>query len=455
MFVDMKALICPLPEHILKQIHSGNTSQALRAIDDSLASPKTPPMIKSRLEIEKERILRTPYSYPHDEATALSMLQELNPAYHLADLHHFCAQGLIDWCYIDHKPMYFVRFLKSLTRTHANFAALAGTPLDPKSSFLDPVIELIQQQGKARYHIKIKGRLDIEEKAFIPGEQYTIHVPIPCAAAQTSNIHLSFPGLEPANIDEPAAGQRTACWQVTLHENQPIFWEYEYDQTIYKIDFSTPPKSPIYSAPAPVPEDLGEHLPHIRFTPYLKALAGALTGNEKDPLTIARIFYDYITTQVQYAFMPEYFLIESIAEYTAANQRGDCGLQALLFITLCRIAGIPARWQSGLSIDDQYVGAHDWAQFYIKPWGWLFCDCSFGGSAYRKGNMTRWNHYFAHLDPFRMVANHQFQGDFAVAKKHWRVDPYDNQTGECECSQKAFTACEFDVNYTLAELKKI
>ncbi len=49
--------------------------------------------------------------------------------------------------------------------------------------------------------------------------------------------------------------------------------------------------------------------------------------------------------------MPEYFLLDDIAEYCAVNQKGDCGVQALLFITLCRIVGIPARWQSGLSVN--------------------------------------------------------------------------------------------------------
>ena len=35
---------------------------------------------------------------------------------------------------------------------------------------------------------------------------------------------------------------------------------------------------------------------------------------------------------------------------------GDCGVFALLFITLCRIAGIPARWQSGLAVRPGRVG---------------------------------------------------------------------------------------------------
>ena len=48
--------------------------------------------------------------------------------------------------------------------------------------------------------------------------------------------------------------------------------------------------------------------------------------------------------------MREYFTISNISEYAATNLKGDCGVQAILFITLCRIAGIPAKWQSGLYV---------------------------------------------------------------------------------------------------------
>ena len=52
--------------------------------------------------------------------------------------------------------------------------------------------------------------------------------------------------------------------------------------------------------------------------------------------------------------MREYFTISNISEYAATNLKGDCGVQAILFITLCRIAGIPAKWQSGLYVSTLY-----------------------------------------------------------------------------------------------------
>jgi transglutaminase-like putative cysteine protease len=78
------------------------------------------------------------------------------------------------------------------------------------------------------------------------------------------------------------------------------------------------------------------------------------------------------------------------------------------------------------------IGSHDWATFYVAPYGWLYADPSFGGGALRRGNEQLWNHYFGNLDPFRMVANNDFQQSFDPPKRFMRQDPYDNQSGEAE-----------------------
>ena len=109
---------------------------------------------------------------------------------------------------------------------------------------------------------------------------------------------------------------------------------------------------------------------------------------------------------MRYAYVRAYRLIENGAEYAAANLRGDCGLQALLFITLCRILGIPARWESGLMADPTYIGSHDWAQFYTEAWGWLPVDCSFGGAGYRKNSPERRAFYLGQHRPLAHGRQH-------------------------------------------------
>ena len=130
-------------------------------------------------------------------------------------------------------------------------------------------------------------------------------------------------------------------------------------------------------------------------------------------------------------------------------------MQALLFITMCRIAKIPARWQSGLYVTPFSIGCHDWAEFYIAPYGWLFADLSFGGSAYREGNIKRWNYYFGNLDPFRMVANSDFQYELLPEKKFLRNDPYDNQVGEAEYLHKGLYNDDFELIKEIIDVHEI
>ena len=153
--------------------------------------------------------------------------------------------------------------------------------------------------------------------------------------------------------------------------------------------------------------------------------------------------------------MRPYFTLENIPEFAAKNLKGDCGVQALLFITLCRAARIPAVWQSGLCAGPLTIGMHDWAQFYVAPYGWLFADCSYGGSAYRAGNLEKWNHYFGNLDPFRIVMNSEFQHDFDPPKSQVRSDPYDNQIGEAEYSDRGLMGYEFDGDHELIEIEEL
>ena len=81
----------------------------------------------------------------------------------------------------------------------------------------------------------------------------------------------------------------------------------------------------------------------------------ALTEGVTDPLVKAKCFYDFITKKVRYSFMPSYFCLDRMAERCAMDRVGDCGIQALLFLSLCEAVGIPARWESGLKTEPKFI----------------------------------------------------------------------------------------------------
>ena len=138
-----------------------------------------------------------------------------------------------------------------------------------------------------------------------------------------------------------------------------------------------------------------------------------------------------------------------------SRRRADCGIFALTFITLCRIAGVPARWESGLYVASDHVGPHDWARFYTPETGWLWADCSFGSSARRAGDEARRRHHFGNLDPWRMVANRAFQAELTPPADGVRWDPYDNQMGEASVDGRGLDACEMRRSIALVEMRAV
>lgn len=269
-------------------------------------------------------------------------------------------------------------------------------------------------------------------------------------AQQISEVKILRVSPEPTYIAQEDSLSRTLYFEEAPRENHAFEAEYEF---VTRLPYVEPEAERVRALQPDF--ETREQEPHIMFTPYIQELVKELVGEEKNPLKKARAFYDFVTTKVKYTFMRAYFTLENIPEYAAKNLKGDCGVQALLFITLCRAAGIPARWQSGLCAGPIEMGMHDWAQFYIAPYGWLYADCSYGGSAYRAGNIQKWNHYFGNLDPFRAVINQGFQQEFNPPKNQVRYDPYDNQCGEAEYEDHGLMGNEFETEETLIGIEEL
>lgn len=426
----VRSLSMPLPEDILKRKWGGDLEGAIRAIDLRLET-ELPGLLRARLVCERERIRRLPTQYPWNREQAIAKMQELAPKMTEADFDALEMAGRIDFIYINGEKRYFVRFHRTIVKA-AELAHIHGRTVNPVSEWLDPMVDKIIEKGELAYRITLDSALQLDADAFVPGD-YLAHLPFPAKNAQQSDIRL----LEgaPDGMGAEDAHARTVWWRKHLDQWEDFRVKYSY---VSRIRYADPlhqpaPAQPLYPDARPVEAaDLSEQEPYILFTPYLRQLAADLAAGETEPVRKAWKFYEFVTTKVKYSFMRDYFQVDNLGEYCAVNLKGDCGLQALLFIILCRIAGIPARWQSGLSVEPDYVGSHDWAQFYLEGWGWLFADCSYGGSAFRCGSEKRHAFYFGNLCPMRMAANRSYQAEIEPALTGLRVDPFDNQSGELE-----------------------
>ena len=452
----VNSLNMPLPEDIMKRKWAGDLEGAVKAIDMRLAAP-LPEMLRARLVCEKERIRRLPTQYPFTRTEALEKLREAAGVdVSEEEFDRLELAGWMDFIYMDGEKRYFVRFHRSMMKNGA-VAHLTGQKANPVNAYLDPMIGEIMEKGEAKRRITLRASLYLDRDAFVPGE-YLAHLPLPIEDAQQSEVRL-LDG-DPDGLGDARAPGRTAYWRRKLDAWRSFDATYSYVSHIrYADPLGRPaPDAPLYPAcAAPCAEDLAERGAYLRFTPYLRALAQELTAGETSDAMKAWRIYEFVTTKVTYTFMRDYFQFDDHGEYCAVNLKGDCGLQALLFIILCRSSGIPARWQSGMSIDEHYAGSHDWAQFYLPGWGWLFADPSYGGSAYRAGNETRHRFYFGNLDPMRMAANRVYQAELTPEKTQLRVDPFDNQSGEIERigAELPFTMRQVDCDVELLACQRL
>lgn len=431
-----------LPEDIRRCKESGRYTEAIRLIDLRLGEKNLPQALRGSLLYQKTICQNLISEFPYSKAQALDIIRKRIPDFEEKELERYLDERRVRWSYLDGEMRIFDRFFDSLCKTVPAFSQRASITLPGAESahtgsdtdyHLDSVVESIQREGTASNRIRIQATIRLKDDRFTPGLFLRAHLPIPAACQQQSDIQIEK--VEPAGalLGAENASQRTIRWEGTFRENPTFLVEYSYTHTACYTDA-------YHGAgiPGSYDFDLQEQPPHMVFTPYIQALCRELTEGLTDPLAKARAFYDFITKNMVYTYMPSYILLENIAEDCARNFNGDCGVFAALFITLCRCAGIPAQWQSGLTAEPNFIGGHDWARFYVEPYGWLFADPSYGVSAMREGNENRRQFYFGNLDAYRFVANSAFQSPLSPEKHHIRADPYDNQLGELETIDRGF-----------------
>lgn len=439
----------PLPDEIVSAREQGDWALAGRIIEGWLRR-SLPECLRARLELEREYLQQMGGEYRLDAAALTAALRARIPDFTDEDLDSLLRAGWLDTRMADGARRFHQDTVDSLLKANGELAARAGQPFSPHSEALDPVIARIRAQGALTLSLRLRAALRIRDEAFAPGQTYRVHLPLPTPTMQQRAVKILDVRPNPRHIARESAPQRTAFFEETLDANAPFTAEYSYQWRCRYADvWDGEPFIAYPDAPPPTDRDLKEQLPHIAFTPYLRALAAELRGDEVIPVRVVRRIYDFITSHVRYAYVRAYRLIDNGSEYAARNLRGDCGLQALLFITLCRIAGIPARWESGLAAAPGDIGSHDWAQFYTEPWGWLPADCSFGGAAFRNNNAARRAFYLGNLDPWRMAANTQYFAAFQPPRAFARNDPYDNQRGEAETEARPLSAGEYSTTYEM------
>ena len=184
--------------------------------------------------------------------------------------------------------------------------------------------------------------------------------------------------------------------------------------------------SPIYK------EYTAERSEQVVFTPRLRQLADRLTSGEPNPWLRACRIFRWIVDNFPWASAREYSTIGNIPEYVLDNRHGDSGQLSLLFVTLCRLSGIPAHFQSGFAMYPGGWSRRGWAEIYLEGIGWIPVDLSEGIAS--SANYAGEGRFFfmSGIDSWRMLVNQDYGMPLVPAKQHPRSETVDFQRGEVE-----------------------
>ncbi|MDB6056581.1 MAG: Transglutaminase-like superfamily protein [Verrucomicrobiales bacterium] len=278
-----------------------------------------------------------------------------------------------------------------------------------------------------------------------PGSVVRVWLPYPQEYRQQSDVKLLSASPTPkliapsAQEGNPVTGapQRTIYFEkVVTNTAEALVFQEEVEFISHAYYPKLDP-----AAVKPLPADwkgayLGERPPHIVFAPEIKKQVAAIVGKETNPLEKARKIFRWVSASIPWNSEDEYCIIPSFALKGFNARRGDCGVQNTVFVTMCRIVGVPARWQSGYEtkpVKDDW-GMHDWAEIYIAPWGWLPADASYGVKPSNDPRIA--DFYCGHQDSYRFIVNLDWGRELVPPKQSMRSEPADFQRGEVEVDGK-------------------
>jgi transglutaminase-like putative cysteine protease len=402
-------------------------------------------------------IRRIRHNYSLTAAELLDKIRASIPDAAASEVDRWAVDCEIRWRLIDGRKFFFRReprnifLLSEEARRRREQAGNTPTPSSWKLiDHLQAVVDESSQTGRAEaqpVHHKVTHTLTIpgNTPGMKVGSLVRVWLPFPQEYRQQRDVKLISATPEPRLIAPNGGGEsavagsahRTVYFERFVTDPaKPVAFKLSYTYT----SFAWHPQLEEAGA-RPLPSDwngafLNERPPHIVFTPEIRRQVAAILGTETNQVAQARQLFRWVCTHLRWNAEDEYSTIPSFSLKGFHAGHGDCGVLSTVFITLCRIAGIPARWQSGFATLPGNTGGggmHDWSEIYLAPWGWVPVDVSPGTYGLQKSNDPRLAEFYCgHLDSYRMIVNLDWGRELFPPKQSLRSEPADFQRGEVE-----------------------
>lgn len=434
------------PEAVAALVDAGRFAAAGSAIAAALRQPALDARQRDAYAFQRERMRRILLDFTLTEADVGERVRKQIPDLTDAEFDKWNTAGLFERMAIDGRTLYFKRSPSNLFRLSAEALARRDPKLPPITD--GPMESLNDHQRAIRaaalaahrssvlpQRVRMTQTLTVEADAVPAGKTVRAWIPYPRAIPGQQEAIRYVDSAPSAHFIAPeSALQRTVYLEKTAQAGQATQFSVTYELDIYgqyrTIDADKVVAANITPALAPF---VAERAPHVVFTDAMRAFSRQVVGNETNPYRIAQKLFAAVD-EIPWAGAREYSTISNIGDYALHAGHADCGQQTLLLITLLRLNGIPARWQSGMVFSDgDYDNIHDWGQLYLAPYGWVPMDVTTGRLQPAAGDdpSLEW-FYLGGLDNWRIAFNDDWSRAFEPSKRHFRSDTVDSQRGEVE-----------------------
>ncbi|HPC61371.1 MAG TPA: transglutaminase domain-containing protein [Verrucomicrobiota bacterium] len=459
----------PVAERAAELELRGQFKEAAALLQAALADPSLEASNRHVLRFELDRLDRIRKDFPYTAEELFDALKKSVKDLTREEYDRWVAEGRFDSRVIDGERRFMTSSVSNLFWRYPELNPRRMPPKDTRAL----------EKARWEHCVAIRQAAVAEKKPYVlpkrfrmtmkvtakpgaapAGEMVRAWLPIPREYPFQTDFTLitSTPrAIQVAPADSPI---RSVFLEQPARKNQATVFEVVYDYTTYGVWFQV---DPALVKPCdredPVFETYTREAPHVVFTPEIRALSETIAGSETNGFLKAKMFHDWIAENIQYSYAIEYSTIRNISDYCRARRYGDCGQEALLFITLCRLNGIPARWQSGWNTFPGAKSIHDWAEIYLPPYGWMPVDPYMGIFAMRYATSLSPDQrrdirdfYFGGLDAYRMAANSDHNQDLTPPKRSLRSDNVDFQRGELEWGDQNIYFDQYSYSLTVKEV---
>lgn len=432
----------------------------LFAFLSSFASSKNKWIEADSAEAISNRIERD-FPYTVDEFYRLAAKE--NPQFTHEELINYIDNGLIEVMELGSEERVFRKALRNMKLLHdansKNWRGRGANASEARMNYADSIIKWTEGKNPlgAGHRVVYKFEIDvpvIEELAF---DTLRVWMPMPMNTGRQKNVKIldaSHPDFVLSTdrsvhnsiffeVPTGNVGDTIKFWYTAQFDTFGEYFSDEYILAHIKPYDTTSDLYRTYTA-----------LDKNRHIAGFKGYAREIVGEETNPFKMSEMVYDHIVENFPWAGAREYSTIDCIPAYVLDCGHGDCGQVALLYISLMRSLGIPARWESGWMLHPGEKNLHDWAEVYFEGVGWVPVDVSFGRYSSSKDNGVR-NFYSHGIDSYRLAANRGISGEFFPPKRFIRSETVDAQMGEVESNKGNLFYPLWDQNLEIISIEPI